>query len=60
MFFSQDVRFDTFFTERGVAWVPFLIYGTGCDALSLTATSLSAAGVVESTLKKSVAFGCGE
>ncbi len=56
----RDVPFETFFTERRSAWVPFIVYNTGCGALTLTASSLAANGSVESTLTKTIAFDCGE
>ena len=54
----QSVAVSTFITGKGEAMIPFLVYGTGCEPLELTAT-LAGAGKTDS-LTRTVPFRCGE
>jgi len=56
---ERAVRLRSLFSEERQVWVPFVIYGTGCGVLKLTATLLRE-GQPDATLERSVKFRCGE
>ena len=56
---DRRVPLDPYFTERGEAWIPVIIYDTGCGVVTVTATV--AVGATETAgLKKTIPFQCGE
>jgi hypothetical protein len=59
---DQTIPLDTWFNAGQKLVLPFLVYGTGCGKLEISATlqGLPAANVKTATLKKSVPFECGE
>jgi len=67
---DKSVPLDPFFTATGTAvWVPFIVYGTGCEAIKVKATIISVQRLVrgkgwetqESTpYTKTIPFKCGE
>ncbi len=56
---QRAVRLRSLFSEEHQVWVPFVVYGTGCGELKLTAT-LTRARQPEGTLVRAVTFQCGE
>jgi hypothetical protein len=56
---ERAVRLRSLFSEERQVWVPFVVYGTGCGVLKLTATLLRERQP-EATLERSVTFRCGE
>lgn len=59
---NQTLLLDDWFSEGQKLVLPFLIYGTGCGELEITATleGLPDAMVETVTLRKKVPFKCGE
>jgi hypothetical protein len=59
---GQTLMLDDWFNEGQELVLPFLVYGTGCGKLEITATlqGLPPSKVKIATLKKSVSFECGE
>jgi len=56
---ERAVRLRSLFSEEHQVWVPFLLYGTGCGELKLTATIIRNREP-EATLDRSIFFRCGE
>ena len=56
---QRAVRLRSLFSEERQVWVPFIVYGTGCGALKLTAI-LMRNRQPEATLDRSITFECGE
>ena len=56
---ERAVRLRSLFSEEHQVWVPFLLYGTGCGELKLTATIMRACEP-EAALDHSIFFRCGE
>ena len=56
---ERAVRLRSLFSEEHQVWVPFLLYGTGCGELKLTATIMRARQS-EAALDHSIFFRCGE
>ncbi len=53
------IQLDPFFTEIGEAWIPIIIYDTGCGAVQVTA-AISVGTTETPGLTKTVPFQCGE
>ena len=56
---QRAVRLRSLFSEEHQVWVPFVVYGTGCGELKLTAT-LTRARQPEGILVRAVTFQCGD
>jgi len=56
---NRRIQLDPFFTEIGEAWIPIIIYDTGCGAVQVTA-AISVGTTETPGLTKTVPFQCGE
>lgn len=56
---ERSVPFSSLFTEKHTASVPLLLYGTGCEFVTVTAT-LKVSGKAVGTATRTIEFRCGE
>jgi hypothetical protein len=56
---ERSVAFSSLFTEKHTAFAPLLLYGTGCEFVTVTAT-LQVNGKAVGTMTRTIEFRCGE
>jgi hypothetical protein len=57
--FDGEAPLNSFFTIRGKVFYPFLVYGTGCQEVTITA-NLSGGELDPAPMEKKIPFRCGE
>jgi len=57
---ERNVDLRSLFSERHSVWVPYIVYGTGCGTIRITATLLDEHALTLDTLSKTIPFECGE